>query len=1138
MTTIEAFIEKWADSEGSERSHSQHFLIDLCDLVGLPRPGTKPTDEFRFEKDADFDAADGVHHGRADLVRKAAFVIESKQFTKKERASKAWNLGMQEALGQALGYAKGLEQPPVFVIACDVGHCFELLACFDGSGHWRPFPSSANRIYLADLRDAAKYNRLATALKDPTALDPSRAQVEITTDVAAKIATLAKTLRAAGHAKETVARFLMRCLFTMFAEDVGLFDDKKKVFAQHLRDYWIKSPASFPTGASVLWQTMNTGGFLPTGERVQRFNGGLFRDHAALPMTKAQLEILLEAAQRDWSQVEPAIFGTLLENALGDRERHSLGAHFTPRAYVERLVRPTIEEPLRTEWLDVRYRVRKLLGDGNGKSDEKGALAELKAFHQRLCKIKVLDPACGTGNFLYVAMDLMKQLEAEVLEQIRRVGGSGQELLELDTITVSPAFFLGIEKNPWAKEIAELVLWIGYLRWQWRLRGTTAIAQTGGSILRDERNIEWRDAVLDWDGAPLEQPLVDERGRPLSRWDGETVKVDPVSGHSIPDETAKVAIFDYPNARKADWPRADFIIGNPPFVGNKRMRLALGDGYVDALRASYPEVPESADYVMYWWKRCAELVRTGSADRFGLITTNSITQPFNRRVVQEELDRGLGLSFAIPDHPWVDSDSGAAVRIAMTVGTRHPGKGTLARVAREAVLSDGAIEVDLETSGAEIGAALRPTAHEPRELASNRAIGFRGVTLVGDGFIIDDGDALDASAAARTLVGASALLGKKKPRRVLDFLGISSEQELRTRYPREYQHLRHTVYHTRAAQERPSYRDKWWVFAEPRREFRAAVQGLPRYIGTVETSKFRWFAFIEASALPEQTLIAFALSDAALLGVLSSRVHGAYAVARGSRNGKGNDPRYTIGECFDSFPFPVLSSAQHEAIANLAEQIDRHRQRALSSGGRITMTALYNVVEKLRASLPLDKAEKQLHDAALVSILRELHDELDAAVIGAYGWEANITDEAIVERLAELNAARLDEERARSFKPLRPDLFAAATEAVPATEVVTQPPLPFDTEPTDTPSSPPPRAAAATRAWPRGDFERAPAIRELVRSLPDGARFDAAALDAHFKGTGKNRVREIAKILDTFAALGEFVTLAPGYYARPARRAA
>ncbi|MBN8613202.1 MAG: class I SAM-dependent DNA methyltransferase [Deltaproteobacteria bacterium] len=691
---LDAFLERWEGSEGSERSNSQHFLIDLCDLVGLPRPGTKDGDDFRFEQRAKFKAADGDHTGRADLVRRGAFVIECKQFTKKERASKAWNLGMQDALGQALDYANGLDQLPVFVIACDVGHCFELLACFDGSGVYRPFPAGANRIYLRDLRKPERFDDLKQALVEPAAANPARLQLEITTDVAEKIGVLAKQLRAAGHDREVVARFLLRCLFTMFAEDVALFENGRRVFEELLRDHWIKDPSRFVHGVSLLWQTMNTGGYSERGEVIQKFNGGLFRDYTALPLTKEQLQLLYEAARKNWSKVEPAIFGTLLENALGEKERHELGAHFTPKAYVERLVRPTIEEPLRAEWLVVRAQVRDLMEaaegtDKTGKTPkaEKDALATLKAFHQRLCKIKVLDPACGTGNFLYVAMELMKVLEAEVLEEIRRVGGVSQENLELSEFTVQPKNFLGIEKNPWAKEIAELVLWIGYLRWQWQLRGSTKSLQVGDSILRDEKNIECRDAVLDWDGAPAERMKLDDRGKPVTRWDGETTKLDPLTGQQIPDDSPKgrKPVYEYPNARKASWPDADFIVGNPPFIGTRRMRLTLGDGYVQALATAWHEVPENADLVMYWWAAAAEQVRAGRSQTFGLITTNSITQAFNRATIRTQLAAKppLAITLAIPDHPWVDASEGAAVRVAMTVGRRGPAQGRVMSLTAE-----------------------------------------------------------------------------------------------------------------------------------------------------------------------------------------------------------------------------------------------------------------------------------------------------------------------------------------------------------------------------------------------------------------------------------------------------------------------
>lgn len=281
-------------------------------------------------------------------------------------------------------------------------------------------------------------------------------------------------------------------------------------------------------------------------------------------------------------------------------------------------MRPTIEEPLRADWLVVRLDANRLRDAGKVRE----AAKVLSAFHQKLCAVKVLDPACGSGNFLYVALDLMKELEAEVREELWRLGDQN-ELLEFDGITVRPSQFLGIEKKRWAKEIAELVLWIGYLRWHFRAKGDRGEVQVPEPVLEKYNNIQWRDAVLEWDGPPDGVDVTDERGVPVTRWDGETTKADPITGMQVPDESATVVLKAYPNARRAEWPEADFVVGNPPFVGNKRMRLLLQPEYVDALRKARPEVPDTADYVMYWWQEAAQRARAGRVRRFGLICTAS-----------------------------------------------------------------------------------------------------------------------------------------------------------------------------------------------------------------------------------------------------------------------------------------------------------------------------------------------------------------------------------------------------------------------------------------------------------------------------------------------------------------------------------
>ena len=373
---------------------------------------------------------------------------------------------------------------------------------------------------------------LAAAWLDPLSLDPARRSARVTREIADRLARLAQSLEP-GHAPAEVAGFLMRCLFTMFAEDVSLLP--KGAFTQLLADSR-RNAASFPPLVEELWRTMASGGFsVALRVAVPHFNGGLFEHPVALPLTADQLQLLIEAAQADWRDVEPAIFGTLLVRALDPAERHKLGAHFTPRTSVERLVLPTIIEPLRAEWEAVQTAALLLAEGGKSANTLAGdALAEVRAFQRRLASIRILDPACGSGNFLYVTLEHLKRLEGEVLEVLRNLG-QAQATLELEGEIVRPEQFYGIEVNPWAAAVAELVLWIGYLQWHLRTRGDAAGLPE--PILRNLHNIECRDAVLAWDAV---EPLLDAEGRPVTRWDGRTTKLHPVTGEPVPDETARV----------------------------------------------------------------------------------------------------------------------------------------------------------------------------------------------------------------------------------------------------------------------------------------------------------------------------------------------------------------------------------------------------------------------------------------------------------------------------------------------------------------------------------------------------------------------------------------------------------------------
>ncbi len=734
---VEEFISKWSGSSGSERANCQPFLLDFCDTLGVEKPSPATGDKFAFEKKAVLKKEKGATVGRIDLYKEGCFILEAKQAggadSKKvglvKRGTSQWAITMRDAFGQAVQYADTVDEPPPFILTTDIGYCFDLYSSFDGMGLYRAFPNAQkNRVFLKDLPDHVDTFR--AIFTDPLVLDPSTKATKVTREVAAHLAELARSLEEAKHPPERVAKFLMRCIFTMFAEDVGMLPEK--LFTTLLEQQWLVKPSAFPKGVQTLWKAMNDGSDFITG-KLLRFNGGLFKDPDALPLKAEQLLLLQEAASCDWSEVEPAIFGTLLERALDPRERHRLGAHFTPRAYVERLVRPTIEEPLRADWDLVRAEVRQLVAAGRNAPAKKAVLA----FYDKLCHVRVLDPACGTGNFLYVTLDIFKRLEAEVVGLLSELE-EAQVRGETVGYGVTPRQFLGIEVKPWAKEIAELVLWIGYLQWHFRTRGRVAPPEP---VLQDFGNIECRDAVLAWD---REEILRDAKGRVVTRWDGVTTKKSPVTGEEIPDESATIPIKIFENARQAEWPQADFIVGNPPFSGTKKMRATLGDGYVDALREVYSKgVEDNADYVLYWWHKAATLVERNAVRRFGLITTNSITQTFNRRVLAEHLANGTRIAWAIPNHPWeVGDEAGAAVRIAMTVGAHDEGLCILEKIVREEPSKEPG-----EPSTLEFSVTVAPAIHEDLSVGADKAgalplqsnLGFTGfgVALHGAGFILD-----------------------------------------------------------------------------------------------------------------------------------------------------------------------------------------------------------------------------------------------------------------------------------------------------------------------------------------------------------------------------------------------------------------
>jgi hypothetical protein len=1091
---LDDLLKKWLGTEGgAERANYQMFLTELCQALGLPAPNPKGSGlgDYQFEAPVKSEAALGTKGtGRIDLYKRDHFILEAKQsqlkpgealpadapdpppepvydlfgnpvgFAKPNgKTPPRYDRLMADARLQAERYALALpgdHKAPPFLIVCDIGRAIELY--FDWSGNGRGygfFPDRQNyRIALEDLTSDRKIvgvgktprELLAAIWTDPAGVDPRLRAAEVTRDIAIRLSRVAAALEQEqrqlrpGDAEialgiEATSLFLMRMLFCMFAEDVELLP--KDSFKRFLADAKERTDQFWRSGLADLWSKMNqpdeVNRYWSFGDAVVRyFNGNLFASARIFDLPKEFKGELLVAAEKDWRAVEPAIFGTLLEQVLTAADRARLGAHYTPRAYVERLVDATIMEVLRPEWDAVRDGARSLHEAG----DDDAALDRVRAFHERLSDIKVLDPACGTGNFLYVAMEELLRLEAEALQLAAEFGAPLEP-------RVHPNQFLGLELNPRAAVIAELVLWIGWLR---------------------HRLANHPDSI----GEPVLPPLTNINSGTHGGFDALLVR-------------AATGEPDIEKPCRPPWPEADFIVGNPPFIGGKDLRSRLDadhPGYAEALWAANPNVPPSADFVMQWWDRAADiLTRPGTRlRRFGLVTTNSITQVFSRRVIERWLNRpsgkealgsgeassaaseltvapeglsppasgenlrGLSLTLAIPSHPWTRaSPDAAAVRIAMTVAEAGSHEGRLIEIMSEEKLDTDEPELSEQMTIGRINADLTVgtdvTALMP--LKANGGLCSRGVQLMGGGFIITPAEAKELGLGKREglevhirpYLNGRDLLQRPRRAMVIDLYGLS-EHELMDRFPEIYDHVLQMVRdrvdektgapNGRSVNRRETYKKLWWIFGEPRSEWRSASAGISRFIATAETSKHRIFQFLGAAVLPDNMIVAVASDDAFHLGVLQSRHHQDWVLRVGGWLGLGNDNRYNKSKVFDPFPFPNPAAKQREAVAGIAERLDSARRQALAENDKLTITGLYNLVEAVRAGELSDNQERAAVRAR-ARIVAKLHDDLDAAVAAAYGWPTDLPGSEVVTRLVALNAERAAEEKSGKIRWLRPD---------------------------------------------------------------------------------------------------------------------
>lgn len=564
------------------------------------------------------------------------------------------------------------------------------------------------------------------------------------------------------------------------------------------------------------------------------------------------------------------------------------------------------------------------------------------------------------------------------------------------------------------------------------------------------------------------------------------------------------------------------------------MRDALGDGYTEALRAAYPKIPQSADFVMFWWEKAAlaargwkpatEKAKPKGTRRFGLITTNSLRQTFNRKVLEPHLSdpkTPLSLIYAIPDHPWVDAGDGAAVRIAMTVAEAGRATGRLLTVTDE---KKGEAEADgrsvtFEIEKGKIFANLRTGADVAgsMSLQGNGGLAHQGVIPVGEGFRVSARQAVEIHAdgiTARVLrpyLNGKQFIDGAKPDYIVDFLGLT-ETEARKAHPALFQIILDAVKPQRDNVNRQGHKERWWVFGEPRIKMRPALETLSRYIATCRTAKHRVFGFLDSDILPDAKLIAIGLDDGWHLSVLSSRLHVTWAIASGGWLGVGNDANYNHAQCFDRFPFPDPTEAQKTHLRSLGEQLDAHRKAQQAAHPKLTLTAMYNVLEKLRAGQRIEGKDKEIYDQGLIGILRDLHDQIDTAVAQAYGWPATLTDDEILHHLVDLNRERAAEEARGQIRWLRPEYQNPAGHAAVAKGVQST----MDIGPTVT---------TAKAPWPKTLPEQIAAVRATLSDLGTATPEQVA------RTFQRGRAGSVQPLLESLAALGQARIIEGGRFA-------
>ena len=982
------FVAKWRAgapaNELNERAGAQAHFIDLCRVLGVPEPGDPEAYCFERGLSKTGSAATAGRprtDGFADVWLKGHFAWEYK----------APGKSLEGALKQLMMYALPLENPPLLVVSDRLR--IEVHTHFTGT------PSERHSFALEDITRPEVQQRLRALWAEPDSYKPRRTNRDITEEAARTFAGTAERLRAAGVPPDKASHFLTQCVFCFFAEDVGLLPAR---LFERLVGVQI-SPERLRTQLAALFDTMRGGGLFGV-EDLPWFNGGLFQSVDVPALAAEDVAVLKAASALNWSAIDATIFGTLFERGLDPAKRSQLGANFTDPATIMRLVEPVVQRPLLAEWAGHHARIAAALAKSKKHGDKgwRDAQAAFIEFLERLKAYRVLDPACGSGNFLYLALRCLKDIEHQVNLEAESLG------LERQIDVTGPHNVLGIELNEYAAELARVTVWIGEL--QWRIQRGYGFKLN--PVLDPLDHIECRDAVLGPDG------------------------------------------------QEAVWPKADVVVGNPPFVGDKKMRGELGDAYTEALRAAYKgRVPGGADLVCYWFEKARGHIEAGHLHRAGLVATNSIRGGANREVL-DRVSKTTRIFEAWADEAWINN--GADVRVSLVGFGQSPQQARLDSTEVAAIFADLSASAGPD-HGVDLARAVKTNDPGVAFIGTQKGGRFDVEGLVARQWLREPNPhGLGNDRVLFPWINGLDVVRRPQDMWIVNF-AESTENEAAL-FEAPWLHCQQHVKAARAGNAEARAELSWWRLQRSRPEFKRAVAALATYIATARVAKHRVFVLVPAAVLPDSQVVAVARSDEVTFGILHSRIHELWSLRMCTWMGVGNDPRYTPTTCFETFPFPAgltpadtahqktetvaapapspqpsPASGRGGAVAlipaGLAPEVRAHAEAIAQAAHRLVALrdAWLNPpewTERVPEVVPLGMTtspypdrivakpgfEKDLAKRTLTNLynarpawLAQAHATLDASVAAAYGWldyTPAMPDDEILRRLLALNLAR------------------------------------------------------------------------------------------------------------------------------------